>query len=1026
MQTREETHASQQRLMSAIQDEGRKFQQNYLWLESAMPEAFFTEVGQDYMMLIAHNLMGLHLQDYFTTIKISRGAIIMCLDSADADLRILQGYSNYGIKSYRAYVSLSPPPLSGVNKSLRVGLLLFTQHLDRGIATHTDESLKELRALVKTHDHDISDAEFETIMASLDPHFIRSLDKDGLTLALDMFFRAQTRDACQYEVRYYQDWAKEDKPSMQIILAWRNIPRQNFLSRIARTVNRHGLSMRRVNASYINPYGKHSILLMALDLHGADGRAAWDVADTTDFLRELMTIKYFDDFDLIDRLLVSKGVVKGNTANLLRALVNFIHQNLVHLDINLYRVENIEEALCRHPELTTLIWELFSLKFDPDNVNLDQYKIKHLELFMLVQKLDTGHEENDVRRRNVLLQAINFIHYTLKTNFFRHNFTALSFRLDPRYLDDIPFDRKAKFPELPYAIFFIRGMHFFAFHIRFKDLSRGGLRTVYTEQEERMLVERNNVFTECYNLAYTQHFKNKDIPEGGSKAVIFLKPFAQLEAEARILQEELEDSKLPPNQIEDNLTQFRQEQKQEYLLHTQRSFIESLLTLINTDENGVLRAKYMVDYWKRPEFIYLGPDEQMSDHMIEWIAAHAKKYNYIPGSAFITSKPRVGFNHKEYGVTSRGVNVYMSEVLTFLGINPEKDTFTVKMSGGPDGDVAGNQILNLHKLYPKTAKLLALTDISGTIFDPEGLDLGLMATLFYEAKAIRNYPVDQLHDGGFLLDKDTKRDQTALVQQTLCWRMKNGSLIKDWLSTSDMNHLLRHNVHATKSDVFLPCGGRPRTLNEVNYTDYLDEAGIPTSRAIVEGANLYLTDAARHQLEDLGCLIVKDSSANKGGVICSSYEVMCSLTLTDDEFDANKEVLVEQVLDRLQSAATHEARLLLRTHRDTGMRLTEISEHISERINFFTYELLDYLDPMKFSEDTNNPLITCFLNYCLPFLREGYRDRLMANIPEHHKKAMISCHIASHLIYRKGIDWTPSVREILPLILQDHEILGEL
>ncbi len=646
----------------------------------------------------------------------------------------------------------------------------------------------------------------------------------------------------------------------------------------------------------------------------------------------------------------------------------------MHVDTNLYRFENIEEALCRHPELTEQICTLFVLKFDPNGPNLDKYQTLHQEIVGLIERLDTGHEENDVRRRNVLFQAVNFVHYTLKTNFFRRNFTALSFRLDPQYLDEIPFDRKHKFPELPYAIFFMRGMHFFAFHIRFKDLSRGGVRTVYTEQEERMQVERNNIFTECYNLAYTQHFKNKDIPEGGSKAVIFLKPFAQLDAEAKILRDELEEAKLPESEIDTRILQFRQDQKEEYLLHTQRSFIESLLTLINTDTKGHLIAKYMVDYWKRPEYIYLGPDEYMSDSMIEWIAAFARKYDYLAGTAFITSKPRVGINHKEYGVTSHGVNVYMTEVLRYLGIDPYKQEFTVKMSGGPDGDVAGNQILNLHRYFNKTAKLLALTDVSGTIYDPKGLDLSILAELFHTSKAIRHYPSEKLHEGGFLLDKDTKRDQTALVQQTLCLRMQQGSLHKEWLSTSDMNHLLRHNVHSVVTDVFLPCGGRPRTLNDSNYTDFLDAQGQPTAKAIVEGANLYLTDFARHKLEELGCLIIKDSSANKGGVLCSSYEVMCSLTLTDEEFIANKESLISEVIERLQNAALNEARLMLRTHKEKEIFLTDISEDISERINHYTYQILDYLDTIPLSTDPQDPLIKCFLAYCLPTLRNHFQN----------------------------------------------------
>ena len=57
--------------------------------------------------------------------------------------------------------------------------------------------------------------------------------------------------------------------------------------------------------------------------------------------------------------------------------------------------------------------------------------------------------------------------------------------------------------------------------ICFKDLSRGGLRTVFPQRYEQMVAERNNVFLGCYNLAFTQQKKNKDIPEGGSKGVIF-------------------------------------------------------------------------------------------------------------------------------------------------------------------------------------------------------------------------------------------------------------------------------------------------------------------------------------------------------------------------------------------------------------------------------------------------------------------------------------------------------------------------
>jgi len=760
---------------------------------------------------------------------------------------------------------------------------------------------------------------------------------------------------------------------------------------------------------------------MALGLHGSNGEAAWDVADIPNFLREFVTVKYFPSFDTIDTYLVSRKIISGLMGNMLRAMKDFIHQALVHLDPNLYTVETIEEGLCRHPELTVKLTEAFKYKFDPDYVDYNHYLEIRKTFFDDLARLDTGQEENDNRRKNILRQGMSFIHHILKTNFYRLNYTALSFRLDPSYLDQIPFDRLKKFPELPYAIFFFKGMHFIGFHIRFKDLSRGGLRTVYPDPEH-LIQERNNVFTECYQLAFTQHKKNKDIPEGGSKGIIFLKPFTRLESESLILQNELETAKISSAEIDQKMKKFAEEQKIEYLHQAQRAYIESFITIVNCDPDGKIRAKNIIDYWRRPEYIYLGPDENMHDDMIQWIANFSKKYGYKPGSSFISGKPRVGINHKEYGVTSLGINVYMEAVLEYLGLDPAKAPFTIKMSGGPDGDVAGNQIYNLYRYFPDTAKILALTDISGTIFDPEGLKLSDLVNLFKQGRPIRYYPPENLHEGGFLVDKSAVRHTTAYTQQTLCWKRWQGRLIDDWISGSDMNQLCRNNVHQVNADIFIPAGGRPRTLNEFNYRDFLDKEGIPTSRAIIEGANLYISPRARLELEKLGVLIIKDSSANKTGVICSSFEVLCGLALGDEKFLANKSKLVDEILARLKVCALNEAHLLLRTHKSTGEYLTTLSDKISERINHFTYQLLDSLDAIPLSNNPNDPMMQTFLSYCLPLLRNSFRDELIKEIPEHHKKAIIACHIAAQLVYNRGLDWYPTIVDILPILVAQNEI----
>lgn len=1004
-------------LASASESEANRFREYYLWLEKVMSRAFFEEVSNDNLVLIVHSLMDFDLQDYFSMIHRKNAAIALCLESSDADIRILKTTAAYGIKNYQAYVSKEPLPFSGVNAHLRIATIDFTEAEEASEKEFPASLRSQLRDIVKKEAPELLDAEFDEALSQINARFLLSLPPERLALAICLLCQARAEDACQSIVRYEEQWKEKGTASMYIVFAWRNTPKHRFLYHLARVFYRHNLSVKRVNATYVNTGDHQDVLVMALSLHGSNGEAAWDVADIPDLMREVCTVKYFESEDAIDNLLITPGVVSGNMGNFLRALSTLIHQFLVHVDPNLYTFERVEEALCRHPELTERLTEAFALRFDPANSDNTKFDAAKKSFLASVAQLDTGHEANDHRRRVVLSLGMSLIGHTLKTNFYRLNTTALSFRLDPKVLDDIPFDRAKKFPDLPYAIFFIQGMHFFAFHIRFRDLARGGLRTVCPEQIEQVAAERNSVFTECYNLAWTQQKKNKDIPEGGSKGVIFLYALPHVDVELPIFKKELEWIKIAPEEVERRTLAFKQQQKRTYLHMAQRAFVESLLTIVNCEADGKIKASFISDYWRRPEYIYLGPDENMHDSMIEWIAHYSKAVGYKPGGAFISSKPTAGINHKEYGVTSLGLNVYMHKALEYIGIDPKKDPFTVKMTGGPDGDVAGNQLLNLHRFYPKTAKVIALTDGTGSIRDDAGLDLAIIEELFKTSKGISHYPVEKLSQGSFLINKAVTRHPSPYIQETVCYRKMGGDVIEDWLSGSETHHLLRSCVHQAETDVFIPAGGRPRTLNRSNVEEFLNAAGKPTAKIIVEGANLYLDNPARKFLEERGTLIIKDSSANKGGVICSSFEVLCGLTLDDTTFLENKKTLVAEIIERLKCCAANEADLLFRTHKETGEPLTAISEKISEHINKYTAELLDHLDRSPLPASPNHPLIRCFLDYCLPSLREKFQERLLTEIPEHHKKAIIARDLAARLVYQRGLSWSPSIVDVFPLIL---------
>ncbi len=1008
---------SPEELKKAIEIETKAFEQAYVWLETHMPKSFLEAVDQDMKILIARNLMSFSLQDHFTPIYFKHKIIVLCQDGPDADLRIFKKFKNYVIRYYRAFVSNVPPPGDKAG-NLRIAFLYFHDLSKTEKLPH--EKKQELYTHAREHNPNLKDEEIESLTRGITPNFLRSMAGERLSLALEMFFRARNRDQCQYEVRRNEHWQEKEAPSLQVVMAWRNVPKSGFLYHLAKVISAHHLAIKKVVGTYIDLSSTETILILSLGLHGKSGKAAWEEADIDDFLREFSLIKYFETDDKVGSTFTDTHLISGNEAHLVRNFISFAHQVLVYADPNFYSYENVIEGFCRHQELTVQLCKLFEAKFDPEKHNAERFDSLRKEFIQLVDKLDTGQAINDVRRKNVLKQGLSFIDHTLKTNYYRHNKSSFSFRLDPKYMDNVPYERKEKFPELPYGIFFIRGMHFIGFNIRFKDLARGGVRTVIPERMEQYYQERNNIFSEAYNLAYTQQKKNKDIPEGGAKTAILLEPFEVFAEEEEIYKKEMKADGIDAALWEEKLKIYRRDHKLDYLYASQSSFIDSFMTLINCEEDGTLRAKSVVDYWKRPEYIYLGPDENMFNDMIVWIANYSVRHNYKPGRSFISSKPGAGINHKEFGVTSFGVNVYLEQMLLFLGIDPKTDRFTIKISGGPDGDVAGNEILNLQKYYPKTAKLLALTDVSGTIYDPEGLDLKEMVNLFQKSLPIRSYPAEKLNEGGFLLDVKTKREESSFAQQTLIWRKKNGKAVQEWISGNEMNQLYRNNVHQVKTDVFVPAGGRPRTLNDANYLSFLDETGKPTSKAIVEGANLYLTPNARKALEKLGVLIFKDSSCNKGGVICSSFEVLASLCMNEEEFVKEKKEYVQEILALIGKAALNEAKLLLDTHQQTGKFLSDISDQISEKINLFKYQLLDYLET---HELTDEALIKCLIRYCPPLLRERYKKGILA-MPDIHKKAVISCYLASHLVYKRGLDWSPSIADVLPMISKDPEIVG--
>ena len=55
--------------------------------------------------------------------------------------------------------------------------------------------------------------------------------------------------------------------------------------------------------------------------------------------------------------------------------------------------------------------------------------------------------------------------------------------------------------DLPYGVLFAHGLRFSAYHVRFRDIARGGTRLVTPPDAEQLALESAHQYDECYGLA---------------------------------------------------------------------------------------------------------------------------------------------------------------------------------------------------------------------------------------------------------------------------------------------------------------------------------------------------------------------------------------------------------------------------------------------------------------------------------------------------------------------------------------------
>ncbi|MCB9639759.1 MAG: NAD-glutamate dehydrogenase [Myxococcales bacterium] len=595
------------------------------------------------------------------------------------------------------------------------------------------------------------------------------------------------------------------------------------------------------------------------------------------------------------------------------------------------------DGIINNPELIKELYEDFTRYHFRDNAQeVMPYDRHHNEALEQKIKKAAANEED----QQILSAFLKFNRHILKTNFYKDSKVALAFRLDPAFLAG------SEYPELPFGIFFIVGSEFRGFHVRFRDVARGGIRIVRSSNPQVFSHNANTIFDENYGLAYTQQKKNKDIPEGGSKGTILLSLEHQDKAEIAF-----------------------------------KKYIDSLLDLMMPNDK-------MVDHYGNKELLFLGPDEGTAE-LMDWASLHARKRGYPFWKAFTTGKSIQygGIPHDLYGMTTRSVHQYVLGILEKEELNEHE--VTKVQTGGPDGDLGSNEI----KISADITT--SVVDGSGVLYDPEGLDRQELTRLANARLMVENFNRNKISPHGFLVrvsDNDI--------------HLPDGTVVDSGLRFRNEFHLSNYAA----ADFFVPCGGRPEAVNSNNVHRLFDESGKPKFKYIVEGANLFITEEARLKLEEAGVIIYKDASANKGGVTSSSKEVLAALAFDDEEFAEHMQIkdgqvpafyraYVEEVQQQIEENARLEFDAIWNENEKTEEARTLITNRLSEKIN----ELNDLIQNSSLW-DNDSLRQTILAEACPQTLQEQLGlETILARVPDNYIRAIFGAHLASRYVYQFGL-----------------------
>ncbi|MBC7961851.1 MAG: NAD-glutamate dehydrogenase, partial [Steroidobacteraceae bacterium] len=633
-------------------------EQNAAWLQGHMSPFFFMAMEDELEALaaLAREMGRLRNNRHLILTDQDKRLVIACVNGPGSLYDTLRRVGDREI-SY-AMFSHSDESMPGIGDELEVQRLEFDRRhnheIDLQRAVEIPAALlRKVRAELRCSFPDFDLTKLDRLLKILwlnNENYIRMSPPSRTAYLIWLFDKGNASGGLFLDLSLVE---REGRSETRVLFAVGNPPQEEFLLQLLEVFNRLEIAIRRAYCQTISN-GIHPYFLGAFYVSGRQGENIHPSGKLADLLkRELCTTQIISTSTQAYKDYVVEGLLSGEDASLVNAFIAFCHTSLAHAQPDRFGLEDFQTAFYDHPEMAQLLIRLFRLRFDPDQVGRELlYGQALAEAREAVEAYNTGHRWLDDIRRAVYRCCLLFVTHTLKTNFFVIEKQALAFRLDPAYLRQLGKEFIADIPETPpFRITFFFSRFGAGYHIGFSDIARGGWRTVIARSADDYITSASTIFREVYVLANTQHLKNKDIYEGGSKMALVLDA--------------------------SDLDQAGGEAENCRLYKLQYGIANAFLDIFIT-ENGRARDRRIVDYYGDDEPIEIGPDENMHDGMIEAIASLSRKRGYILGVGIMSSK-RFGINHKEYGVTSIGVvafaEITMAEV---AGIDLRRDPFSLK------------------------------------------------------------------------------------------------------------------------------------------------------------------------------------------------------------------------------------------------------------------------------------------------------------------------------------------------------------